>query len=101
VWQNIGTAATRVSPRFIWRRWGSLDIGEDAAYRLSLAAELIEAGVAPRELARELGLSPVQFDVSKYDENQPRMPAGSGRECGQWTLSTKTRTLPKIALTHD
>jgi hypothetical protein len=64
---------------------GLPDIGEDAAYRLSLAAELIDAGVAPRELARELGLNPVQFDVSKYDENQPRVPAGSGRESGQWT----------------
>ena len=50
-----------------------------------MAAELIDAGVAPRELARELGLSPIQFDVSKYDENQPRVPAGSGRESGQWT----------------
>jgi hypothetical protein len=39
---------------------GLPDIGEDAAYRLSLAAELFEAGVAPRELARELGLSPIQ-----------------------------------------
>jgi hypothetical protein len=64
---------------------GLPDIGEDAAYRLALAAELIDAGVAPRELARELGLNPVQFDVSKYDENQPRVPAGSGRESGQWT----------------
>jgi hypothetical protein len=61
------------------------EIGEDAATRLSLAAELIEAGMTPRELARELGLNPVPFDVSKYDENQPRVPAGSGRESGQWT----------------
>jgi hypothetical protein len=53
--------------------------------RLSLVAELIDAGLAPRELAQELGLNPVQFDISKYDENQPRVPAGSGRESGQWT----------------
>jgi hypothetical protein len=66
---------------------GLPEIGEDAAYRLSLAAELIDAGVAPRELARELGLNPVQFGLSKYDENQPRVPAGSGRESGQWTSS--------------
>ena len=62
---------------------GKLD--EDGAYRLSLAAHLIEAGMTPRELARELGLGQVQFGVSKYDENQPRVPAGSGRESGQWT----------------
>jgi hypothetical protein len=66
---------------------GLPDIGEAAAYRLSLAAELLDAGVAPRDLARELGLSPIQFDVSKYDENQPRVPVGSGRESGQWTSS--------------
>ena len=64
---------------------GLPNIGEEATYRLSLAAELIDAGVAPSELARELGLNPVQFDVSKYDENQPRVPSGSGRESGQWT----------------
>jgi hypothetical protein len=64
---------------------GLPDIGEDAAYRLSLVAKLIDAGVTPRELARELGLRPVQLDVSKYNENQPRVPAGSGRESGQWT----------------
>jgi hypothetical protein len=62
---------------------GKLD--EEGAYRLSLAAKLIEAGVAPRQLARELGLNPVQFDVSKSDENQPRVPAGSGPTSGQWT----------------
>ena len=64
---------------------GLPDIGEDAACRLSLAAELIDAGVVPRELARELGVNPVKFDVSKYDETQPRVPAGSGPESGQWT----------------
>ncbi len=61
---------------------GLPDIGEDAAYRLSLAAELIGAGVAPRELARELGFDPAAGLV-KYDPNEPRVPAGSGR----WTSS--------------
>jgi hypothetical protein len=32
-------------------------IGEDAAYRLVLAAELLDAGVAPGWLARKLGLN--------------------------------------------
>jgi len=58
---------------------GLPDIGEDAAYRLSLAAELIDAGVAP------------WFDPAaglvKYDPDEPRVPAGSGRESGQWTSS--------------
>jgi hypothetical protein len=65
--------------------FGKLD--EEGAYRLSLAAELIEPGVAPREL----GLGPVQFDVSKYDENQPRVPAGSGPTSGQWTSGDALR----------
>ena len=63
--------------------FGKLDA--DAATRLSLAAELIEAGMAPRELAREPRLTALQFDISKYDENQPRVPAGNGRRSGQWT----------------
>ena len=61
-------------------------IGEDAAYRLALAAELIDAGVGPRELARELGFDP-PASLLKYDPDQPRVPAGSGRESGQWTTS--------------
>jgi hypothetical protein len=65
---------------------GLPEIDEDAATCLSLAAKLIDAGMTPRELARELGLNPVQFDVSKYDENQPRMPAGNGRASGQWDV---------------
>ena len=65
---------------------GLPDIGEDAAYRLTLAAELIGAGVAPRELARELGFH-LPAGLLEYDPNEPRVPAGSGRESGQWTSS--------------
>ena len=61
-------------------------IGEDAAYRLALAAELLDAGVTPRELARELGFDP-PAGLVKYDPDQPRVPAGSGRESGEWTTS--------------
>jgi hypothetical protein len=68
---------------------GLADIGEDAAYRLALAAELIGAGVAPRELARELRFDP-PAGLLKYDPDQPRVPAGSGRESGEWTSSGDT-----------
>jgi hypothetical protein len=47
-----------------------------AAHRVALAAELVDAGVTPREIRRDLGLRPLQLGVSKYDENQPRVPAG-------------------------
>jgi hypothetical protein len=65
---------------------GLPDIGEDAAYRLSLAAELIGAGAAPRELARELGFDP-PADLLKYNYNpdEARVPAGSGYGSGEWT----------------
>src|SRR5262249_59673159 len=74
---------------------GKLDA--DAAYRLSLAAELMDAGVAPRELRRELGLGPVQFDISKYDENQPRVPAGSGPTGGEWTVADARTSMKGVA----
>jgi hypothetical protein len=70
------------------------DIGEDAAYRLSLAAELIDAGVAPRELAQELGFDP-PAGLVKYDPDQPRVPAGSGRESGEWTSGMSRLGMPR------
>jgi hypothetical protein len=74
---------------------GKLD--SEAAYRLPLAAELIDAGVTPRELRRELGLGPVQFDISKYDENQPRVPAGSGPTSGEWTVADAGTIMTGVA----
>src|ERR1700730_4311562 len=63
---------------------GLPDIGEDAAYRLSLAAELIDAGVGPRELGRGLSFDP-PAGLLKYNPDQTRVPAGSGKESGEWT----------------
>ncbi len=56
---------------------GKLD--EDGAFRLSLAVELLDAGFAPREIARELGFDP-PADLVKhnYNPNELRVPAGSG-----------------------
>ncbi len=85
-WQNTGKAATSVSPRFIWRRWAYRASARTPPTRLALAAELLDAGVAPRELARELGFDP-PAGLVKYDPDEPRVPAGSGRESGQWTTS--------------
>jgi hypothetical protein len=65
---------------------GLPDIGEDAAYRLSLAAELIGAGFAPRELARELGFDPpAGLNKYNYNPDEARVPAGSGYGSGFWT----------------
>ncbi len=54
---------------------------EDDAFRLFLAAALLDDGHTPQWLARELGFD---ADLLKYDPDQPRVPAGSGRASGQW-----------------
>ena len=58
---------------------GLRKIDADDAYRLRLAARLLDGGMRPRDLARELGLGEIQPGVSKYSDAQPRVPAGSGR----------------------
>jgi hypothetical protein len=55
------------------------------AYRPYLAEALLDDGLPPREMLAELGLGRAMRQLDKYDPDQPRMPAGSGRESGQWT----------------
>jgi hypothetical protein len=50
-----------------------------------VADELIEAGVAPAALMKAQGFDPAPLALLKYSPEQPRVPAGSGRESGQWT----------------
>ena len=59
--------------------------GEEQALRLFVADELIEAGVAPAALMKAQGFDPAPLALLKYSPDQPRVPAGSGRESGQWT----------------
>ncbi len=54
-------------------------------YRLYLAEALLDDGFPPREMLKELGLDLAMRQIAKYDPNQPRAPAGSGRESGRWT----------------
>ena len=58
---------------------------EEQALRLFVADELIEAGVAPAALMKAQGFDPAPLALLKYSPEQPRVPAGSGRESGQWT----------------
>jgi hypothetical protein len=60
-------------------------IDEAGAYRLFLAGTALEKGVSPSELMKALGLPGAPWDIEKYSPDQPRVPAGSGRESGQWT----------------
>ncbi len=63
---------------------GLRKIDEEDGESLRLAAGLLDAGMSPRELARELGLN-IQFRARKYEDSQPRVPAGNCRASGQWT----------------
>ena len=53
--------------------------------RLFHAEDLLERGVSPRPLMLAFGFAPEVADLAKYDPNEPRVPAGSGRSSGQWT----------------
>jgi hypothetical protein len=62
------------------------DVVEDSR-RLSMADGLMTAGVEPRVIlqALELESGAPGGRAAKYDPDQPRVPAGSGRASGQWT----------------
>jgi hypothetical protein len=58
----------------------------DTARRLFIADGLIAAGVAPSDIWKALGFDPaVLASLAKYDQDQPRVPAGSGKPSGEWT----------------
>jgi hypothetical protein len=74
------------------------------AYCLYLAGALLDDGLPPRELLAELGLGRTLRQLDKFDPDQPRVPAGSGRESGQWTTdgaSTSTDEDHKVQLAGD
>jgi hypothetical protein len=50
--------------------------------RLFVAEELLESGVTPTELMKAQGFDPT---LLKFNPDQLRVPAGSGRESGRWT----------------
>jgi hypothetical protein len=54
------------------------------AYRLFLAEELLDTGMSPAALMKGLGFDPPRRDLAKYSPNQPRVPAGNGRNSGRW-----------------
>jgi hypothetical protein len=62
-------------------------IDEIDAYRLFLAGTALEKGASPRDLMKALGF-PRARDIEKYNPDQPRVPAGSGRESGKWTTGS-------------
>ena len=58
---------------------------EEQAFALCAADELLKEGMTPRALMKGLGLDPAALDgLQKYNPDQPRVPAGSGRASGRW-----------------
>jgi hypothetical protein len=58
----------------------------DAARRLFIADGLLADGVTPRDIFAALEFDSAPLDeLEKFNPNQPRVPAGSGRPSGQWT----------------
>jgi hypothetical protein len=67
-------------------RLGRLSRPQDAARRLFMADGLMRGGVTPEAIMTALKAGPVESgDLLKYDPDQPRVPAGSGRTSGEWT----------------
>lgn len=64
----------------------TLDDGE-AAFRLFAADRLIEAGAGPRRLLElcEIDAAPLDLRKAGFNPDEPRVPAGNGREGGEWT----------------
>ncbi len=60
-------------------------VGEWDAYCLHLADKSLARGVTPSELMKAIGFPNVARELEKYSANQPRVPAGSGRESGRGT----------------
>jgi hypothetical protein len=65
---------------------GRLTDPREDARRLFIADGLMKAGVSPRTILDALRDAPTHDDLDRaYNPDQPRVPAGSGRERGQWT----------------
>lgn len=60
--------------------------------RLFHAEDLLERGVSPFALMLAFGFKPEAADLAKYDPNQPRVPAGNGRQSGEWRDGGGTST---------
>jgi hypothetical protein len=55
------------------------------ARRLFLADGLLKAGFSASVMISTIEAGDPSFEMHKYDPDQPRVPAGSGRTSGEWT----------------
>lgn len=75
--------------RLAYARLPRFERHEDA-YPLFLAASLLKAGFSPRYLMRQSAFDATALDIEKYNPDELRVPAGSGRESGWWTTDDWT-----------
>ncbi|MGH6796435.1 MAG: hypothetical protein ACREDH_14860 [Methylocella sp.] len=75
--------------------------GEDETLRLFLAEQCFSEGITPAELMKAHGYVSALLALLKYNPDQPRVPAGSGRESGEWTSgagASEIQTPPSVTL---
>jgi hypothetical protein len=60
-----------------------LESREDA-FQLFWADQLLVAGVAPSAILKTIDFDAGRLDLRKFNSDQPRVPAGHGRESGRW-----------------
>jgi len=60
------------------------------AQRLFIADHLLRKGFQPSTLIQALGLETPNDSLAKYNQDEPRVPAGSGRTSGQWTTGAES-----------
>ncbi len=60
-------------------------IEPDDAYRLHLADLALDGGVTPEALLQAFGHADATARLFKYDQAEPRVPAGGGPHGGEWT----------------
>ena len=73
-------------------RLGETPDPRDAAYRLFIVDSFMKAGTSPREVFAALGLSAPYVDAVEklFNSDEPRVPAGSGKQSGEWTDSEES-----------
>ncbi|MDR3471414.1 MAG: hypothetical protein P4M09_06955 [Devosia sp.] len=82
---NTGDAR-QASLHLALSRLGRLDPPIESARRLFMADGLMRAGISPAQILAALDPARSADEaVWKYNPDQPRVPAGSGRPSGRWT----------------
>ena len=74
----------------------------EGSFRLLLAERALADGLAPHDLLEACGFDGASLGLLKagYDPNQPRVPAGTGRESGRWTTSEASSVSPVSLKPH-